>query len=149
RYSVILERELRPEVIWLVIAITIIGIWILPTFHRLVQTALVIAGNSYHDVTAVLAPVLRKPITHSNWCRAAWIAIAATWFLLVAAWLLFPTSRIELSQSLIRPESGYAYIAQISDAPFPFTLPADGGVAGNRSTLQMFENGIPLGPSHA
>ena len=57
---------------------------------------------------------------------------------------------IELTPSTLRADTGYAYAyASRTSAPFPYALPSDDAVAGNRSTLQIFENGVPIGPSHA
>ena len=153
RYRLIAERQLRPEVIWSTVAISIIALWFLPAFRSLIRrparTILIVARDPYHAVLSLIA-IQRTPVKHPIWSSAGWIAIAAMGCSLVGAWLLYPTSRIELTSSLVRSDSGYAYAyTSRIHAPFPYALPSDGPVAGNRSTLQIFENGKPLGPPHA
>src|ERR1044072_9455116 len=150
RYSLVAERELRPGVIWSAVVVTIVGIFFSRRFRRLacrLARGIMVLIHRPHDALALSICTLRISVARPGWSSAAWLAVAAMWLLLATGWLLFPTSRIELSPSLVHSDLGYAYRAHIN-APFPYVLPGDDLVAGNRSTLRLFENEKPLGPPH-
>lgn len=71
-------------------------------------------------------------------------AVAA---LVLWAWAVGLPWRLRVDAAEIKPDQGYAYIIA-TGTQWPLILVADGEGRPDVSTLQVFENGRPLGPAH-
>jgi hypothetical protein len=69
-------------------------------------------------------------------------AIAAVWFT--------PGFKASIASPSIAAEQGAAYVAAVPfGRGFPYALPGDSTGAPSRSSVALFEDGKPLGPSHS
>lgn len=63
---------------------------------------------------------------------------------------LAPELSVQISPDQIAAEQGHAYIVQLAQySMFPLVLASDNNEQPNRSRLELFRAGIPLGPDHA